>query len=79
MAYFIYLGGGVGGSDQGGAVGGTCGKFFGRDSASPLPVASLPGQGFKAPTSLFQVKQHKHQQYQYQVHYQHQNKNLALF
>merc|ERR1712180_250915 len=37
-------GGGVGGSDQAGAVGsvgGTCGKFFGRDSASPLPVASL--------------------------------------
>merc|ERR1719462_241377 len=48
-------GGGVVGGDQGGAVGGTCGKFFGRDSASPLPVASLPGQGFQAPTSLFQA------------------------
>ena len=62
-----------------GSVGGTCGKFFGRDSASPLPGASVPGQGFQAPTSLFQVKQHKHQQYQYQVHDQHQNKYLALF
>jgi len=51
-------GGGVGGSDQGaavGSVGGTCGKFFGRDSASPLPGASVPGQGFQAPTSLFQA------------------------
>jgi len=45
--------------NAGGGGGGTCGKFFGRDSATALP-GSLPGQSFPAPipppsTSLFQA------------------------